>query len=356
MPKYELSLIPGVQAEIDAKFHPEAEYAVLQPPELEQCHETPEIISWSQCLGASQLVGPLKRRHELGDPTMTGEHAGPAPGPVGNPIDFSQDIREEEEIGSSHPQAPPQRATVPFTFLLFPPEIRNIIYDMSLELPDSHTLYRDYNRQIGKYYVRRSMRVEEEFPVYHGRLRTSTNLTPVPGHHEGVPPGPQDPEPGCRPPAAVTPGREPAKMLCQFLGVQTLQSLRFLEVRLALGHGKHGSGWVWSELLVELVAILLRKNVFEKLRFVISMHRLNERHLWFEEGVYLAIIQIADLAKKNLTFWAPGKVEVEVWMVIRDTTYKIDLSNTARLSLGGETRHYPDKYIWPGSSSLFDFL
>lgn len=291
MPKYELSLIPGVQAEIDAKFHPEAEYAVLQPPELEQCHETPEISSWSQCLGASQLVGPLKRRHELGDPTMTGGHAGPAPGPVGNPMDFSQDIREEEEIGSSHPQAPPQRATVPFTFLLFPPELRNIIYDMSLELPDSHTLYRDYNRQIGEYYVRRSMGVEEEFPVYHGRLRTPTILLlcraitreclPVLKARnlvvDRLPPW--------------LPGASRPMMLCQFLGVQTLQSLRFLEVRLALGHGKHGSGWVWSELLVELVEILLRKNVFEKLRFVISMHKLNERRLWFEEGEYLAIIR-----------------------------------------------------------------
>lgn len=82
------------------------------------------------------------------------------------------------------------------------------------------------------------------------------------------------------------------------------------------------------------------------------------------------VVQIADLVEKNPTFWAPGKVEVEVWMVIRDTAYRMDLSNTARmltspsyeeanvpitdnvstgLSLGGETRHYPDKYIWPGS-------
>lgn len=171
-------------------------------------------------------------------------------------------------------------------FLRLPPEIRNIIYDVSLHWPDSKTLYSGYNEQIKEYYVKKHAGVDAEFPVYSGRLSTPTILLlckAITAECLGIlksrklvidrlPPW--------------LPGAKRPMRISQFVGTATLQNLRFLEIHPAFGLGKLGSGWVWSGVVKELVEILLVRNAFERVRFVLCFHDMHRRvePVWTQEN------------------------------------------------------------------------
>ncbi len=161
-----------------------------------------------------------------------------------------------------------------------------MIYDISLQWPDSTALYQGYNKKIEEYYYQKitagwgdsdsNNNDEPEvlppaFPAFDGRLSTPTILLL------------------CR---AVTaeclpmlrsrrlvvdrlppwlPGQPAPMRVSQFLGRLTVQSLRHLEIRMSLGQGRLGSGWAWITVVDDLFGVLLERNRFETLRVMVRM-------------------------------------------------------------------------------------
>jgi len=103
----------------------------------------------------------------------------------------------------------------------------------------------------------------------------------------------------------------------RFVGRQTIQSLRHIELRFPMGQGRFGSGWVWAGIATDILDILLERNSFATLKLVISIFNKRNHGLWELESDCLREItdKIVALSWKNPRFWAPGKVEVEYWVI-----------------------------------------
>ena len=177
-----------------------------------------------------------------------------------------------------------------YTFFFFPAEIRNMIYGLSLNWPDSLALYRGFNNQSDEYYrKKRSGEIPDgehdytHFPVFSGKLITPTILLL------------------CRritteclsilqsrsfvvdrlPPILPAAGR--FMRLTQFVGRRTLQSLRRIDVRLSLCDGKLGSGWAWDRVVADLLAVLRERNCFIRLRVMIKITAMQNVPLLYDE-------------------------------------------------------------------------
>lgn len=152
-----------------------------------------------------------------------------------------------------------------FSFFDFPPEIRNMIYHCSLYWPDCADLYRSYYRQAAT--QPRNMR------CHRAHLRTPTILLlcrritdesmPVLKSRWFI----IDRLPPCMPPLAD--GSGGFLRMSNFIGRETLQRLHFIDLRIGLGEGPMGSGWVWSRVLDELLVILSERNAFVHFRLLI---------------------------------------------------------------------------------------
>ena len=82
--------------------------------------------------------------------------------------------------------------------------------------------------------------------------------------------------------------------LSAFITDRTLQNLQHIELRIPLGMGKHGSGWVWAELAKRFITVLQRKNKFKTLKVVILVYNRADATLWsFGEGKHLKNIDTA---------------------------------------------------------------
>lgn len=152
-----------------------------------------------------------------------------------------------------------------FSFFDFPPEIRNMIYHYSLRRPDCADLYRGYYRQAAS--LPRAQR------WHRAHLRTPTILLlcrrvtdesmPVLRARWFV----IDRVPPCMPP--LPDGRGGFLRLANFIGRETLQRLEYIDLRVGLGEGPLGSGWIWNRVLDELLAILSERNALVHLRLLI---------------------------------------------------------------------------------------
>lgn len=59
--------------------------------------------------------------------------------------------------------------------------------------------------------------------------------------------------------------------VADFVGRATLQRLRCVEVRVGLGEGPLGSGWVWRRVLDEVLGILTERNALARLRLLVRL-------------------------------------------------------------------------------------
>lgn len=148
-----------------------------------------------------------------------------------------------------------------FSFFDFPPEIRNMIYHYSLRRPDCADLYRGYYRQSAALRWHRAhlrtptilllcRRITDEgMPVLRARWFVIDRLPP------------------CMPPAPD--GRGGFLRMCNFIGRETLQRLHYIDLRVGLGEGPLGSGWIWNRVLDELLGILSERNALVHFRLLI---------------------------------------------------------------------------------------
>lgn len=152
-----------------------------------------------------------------------------------------------------------------FSFFDFPPEIRNMIYDYSLHRPDSAGLYRSYYKQAAV--LPRAQR------WHRAHLRTPTILLlcrritaesmPVLRSRWFV----IDRLPPCMPP--MPDGRGGFLRMSNFIGRRTLQRLEYIDLRVGLGEGPLGSGWIWNRVLDELLGFLSERNALVHFRLLI---------------------------------------------------------------------------------------
>ncbi|KAK3319358.1 hypothetical protein B0H66DRAFT_267606 [Apodospora peruviana] len=264
--------------------------------------------------------------------------------------------------------APPARR-IPFFFLHFPSEIRNMIYEYALQWPTCRQLYAGYNRQINDFLRRRDLlavdnnneghQPEERWPEYVQNFRTPTILLLcrqitsecLPMWHERrfvldrLPPWP--------------PGRARPMPVSDFIGRNTLQAMKRLEIRIQLGLGPQGSGWVWSDIACHLFGILWERNAFVHLQvvIVISYNPLGGWDTSEQEHLELIDTALVKLKKENPNVFNPGTIEREYWIVEGKRASRAVTNDKGELHAADDDSkavHHPDPKIWPGS--LLEFL
>ncbi|KUI68110.1 hypothetical protein VM1G_04283 [Cytospora mali] len=239
-----------------------------------------------------------------------------------------------------------------FCFFDFPAEIRNMIYDHILHWPDFVDLYRSFYRQLPAYptthdkphssQYQRSLKTptilllcrritEESLPILRSRWLVIDRLPPfVPG---GL------------------------MRITDFIGRQTLQSVHHIDIRIGLGEGPLGSGWIWTRLLDEILAVLRERNSFIKLRLLIRMCNKEMASLWDQERRYNHDIRkkLRNFRGTNPNVFAPGEIIVEKWRIEGMTATFV--SRHPRTSDEDEhpppDRSYPDREMFPGSIMQF---
>lgn len=186
-----------------------------------------------------------------------------------NPLEFEpqRPSRHEDNNGLVVVEQPSDNAREArrFSFFDFPAEIRNMIYHCSLHRPDCADLYRSYYRQAAA--LSRAQR------WHRAHLKTPTILLlcrritdegmPVLRARRFV----IDRVPPCMSP--MPDGRGGFLRMSNFIGRETLQRLEYIDLRVGLGEGALGSGWIWNRVLDELLGILSERNALVHFRLLI---------------------------------------------------------------------------------------
>ncbi|POS81149.1 hypothetical protein DHEL01_v200472 [Diaporthe helianthi] len=251
----------------------------------------------------------------------------------------------------------PSQAVVearPFSFFDFPPEIRNMIYNISLLRPACADLYRAYYkknaaRPKAKRWARPHLKTptilllckritDESMPILRARWLIIDRLPP------------------CAPP--LPDGKGGFMRMADFIGRETLQRLEYIDLRVGLGEGPLGSGWIWNRMLDELLAILREKNALVHFRLLIR--RCDEddnRSIWSTE--YTAEWDI----RKKLTYFEvtnpnafkPCKVTKETWRIDGRLATFVGVPPESASDKDPEPlcRFYPDPELFPGSIMQF---
>ncbi|KAK3687367.1 hypothetical protein B0T22DRAFT_126983 [Podospora appendiculata] len=207
--------------------------------------------------------------------------------------------------------AHPSRASSGYSFMHFPGEIRNIIYDYALDYPSSLELYAPYKQRIDEFYARRNKGIIEDFPQFSGKLRAPTILLLCRAITAECLPILQSRRLVIDRLPPWLPGHVRPMPICRFIGIRTLQSVKNLEIRIPLGHGSLGSGWVWSDIAGGVFDILQESNSFEHLRVIITIFNRGLRDYRYFTQINQSL---ATLGKQNPNVWTPGRIEREYWV------------------------------------------
>ncbi|KAJ9136444.1 hypothetical protein NKR23_g9846 [Pleurostoma richardsiae] len=256
-------------------------------------------------------------------------------------------------------EAVQRRSTAkPLCWLDLPSEIRNIIYEYSLDYPDSCTLYSGYNNAILAYHQRRltpGTDSPEPFPTFSGCLSTPTILLlnrritseclPILRCRtlviDRLPPW--------------VPGQPAPMLVSDFIGRRTLQAARRIDLRLSLGQGGGGSGHVWFRILDDLARILEERNAFVELRVLVRVCNLGKPNIWTEEfKVHGRILEKLDhLAAHNPNPFNPGRIKLDQWVLEGNRAFEMQPDFTVN-DPERPDRFYPDHEMWPGS--ILEFI
>lgn len=285
--------------------------------------------------------------------------------------------RAVQQPGTAAAAAAAEGARPRFSFFDFPPEIRNMIYHYSLHRPDSAGLFRGYYRQAAalpkaQRWHRFPLRTptilllcrrvtDESMPVLRARWFVIDRLPP------------------CMPP--LPDGRGGFLRMLNFIGRETLQRLEYIDLRVGLGEGPLGSGWIWNKVLDELLGILGERNSLVHFRLLIR--RCNQQDspsVWAtemaEEGrirrvccvpltlrfVIVGKNALLTCEKKingfqmaNPNIFSPGKITVETWRIDGQQATFLACHHRPDAAEVSEPqcRSYPDRELFPGSIMQF---
>lgn len=236
------------------------------------------------------------------------------------------------------------RWDAPNSWFIFPSELRNQIYEYTVQLPTSHGLYAEYYTQIRGCLSRKSQgrcgsssddktdrQDDEPFPTYKANLRTPSILLVSRAitdecmsilhtrtfTFDRIPPW--------------VPGAADPMRMSSFVGRATLQNLRHVDMRIDLGRGRHGSAWIWTKLAEDLLDVLAASSRLLSLRVVLKLFQTHNLRLWeFESGErywYKRLLHKLDWFRANHSqVWSPPAIAVEYWEIMGDWVYLLDPS------------------------------
>ncbi|KAI4869586.1 hypothetical protein F4820DRAFT_383895 [Hypoxylon rubiginosum] len=241
----------------------------------------------------------------------------------------------------------PTPSTSRHSFLTFPPEIRNAIYRYSVQYPTCRSLYDYYYDQKEKAKAKIELRPRSANTRVsrHSKvpLRTPTILLLCKQITrealsflycqvfviDRIPPWLM--------------GNSAPLPLTDFVSRPTLQSLRFVEIKISLGESANvGSGNIWLGLLNGVLDAWSERNALVRLHIVFKLSNVTRPNMWFYE--------LEDFEKlvEKLSYFEfkhgsrPGLIRWEHWVLDFEYAYKVGYRNPI-------IRIHPDPYIWQGS-------
>lgn len=163
-----------------------------------------------------------------------------------------------------------------FSFLTFPPEVRNLIYQYAVKYPTCRDLFDSYYKQ--------KERVKRPTTRYMGiKLHTPTILLlckqitrealtilrSQPFVIDKIPPW----IPGYRLPLPIT----------EFISVPTLQNILYFEFKVTFGDGTGGSGYIWHHVLRYVLDAWSQGNSVTHLRVMFKLANIEVEPMWYWE-------------------------------------------------------------------------
>ncbi|KAK5628513.1 hypothetical protein RRF57_004228 [Xylaria bambusicola] len=228
-----------------------------------------------------------------------------------------------------------------FSFLgSLPAEVRNAIYEYSIDYPTCRQLSDAYYKQIDASRARKTNSVSNRFPpglstptlllLCKQITRESLSVLRLrPFVIDLIPPwimGSPRPLP-----------------LTYLISRATLQNVRFLEIKLSLGDSeRYSSGRVWFQVLENVLRALSGHNSLIRMNVMVKVSNIDNETLWdFELRNYIEIMNMID--KFAFKYGSkPDLVQYEHWVIDRNYAYKCGFRNPV-------IRKHPDPNIWQGS-------
>ncbi|KAH6659610.1 hypothetical protein BKA67DRAFT_20272 [Truncatella angustata] len=235
-----------------------------------------------------------------------------------------------------------------YQFLGLAPELRNIIYHYCIDYPTCRELFHSYYTQEEQRKYDSHDDIKGKRPLLFKRNNTGLKLqTPTvfllckritrealsvlrtrTFVLDNIPPWLM----GHSVPLPVT----------SFISVPTLESIRYMEIRIALGEGS-GSGRTWKRVIDQLLEVLTKHSLI-KLKVMFKLKDIRHMPQWF--GELQAYQRLIDrfLRWELLTAKRGGLLEFEYWLI--DGFYAYKHSEHCR---NPAIRRYPDGDVWVGS-------
>ncbi|KAI1819035.1 hypothetical protein F4861DRAFT_534787 [Xylaria intraflava] len=227
-----------------------------------------------------------------------------------------------------------------FSFLgSFPAEVRNAIYQYAVVYPTCRELFDAYYDQVDTFQVRKRDSKPCGFTL---KLCTPTILLLCKQiTREALTVFRLRPFVIDRIPPWVMGDTKPLP-LTHLISKDTLQNLRFVEIKLSLGDGqKCFSGHVWLQVLEDILRAWSGKNSLIRLKVMIKVSNIEDRLWEYELKNYTEIVKTIDyFAFKHGS--KPDMVQYEYWVLDHHYAYKCGFRNP-------QIRKHPDPNIWQGS-------
>ncbi|KAI0541221.1 hypothetical protein GGR58DRAFT_36796 [Xylaria digitata] len=228
-----------------------------------------------------------------------------------------------------------------FSFLgSFPAEVRNAIYQYTIDYPTCRELFDAYYEQMDVLRARNNSNTSCSFNVEHHTptilllckqiTRESLSVLRLcPFVIDRIPPWIM--------------GNSKPLPLTRLISKTTLQNIRFVEIKLSLGDGeRYFSGRVWGQVLEDVLKAWSGKNSLIRLKVMIKVSNIDIDRLWdYELRNYAEIVKMIDyFAFKHGS--KPDLVQYEHWVIDCNYAYRCGFRNPL-------IRKHPDPHIWQGS-------
>ena len=187
------------------------------------------------------------------------------PGPAPLPGFLSTLSRQDSPAGAAHRRS--------HSFLAFPSEVRNIIYHFAIDYPTCRSMFDSYYRYnkpdtagdfcevMFHYYTPTVLLLCKQVT-----REALTVLRSRPFVIDRIPPW--------------VLGQSLPLPITYFVTPPTLRSIRFLEIKITLGEGTHGSGQVWRRVLDDVFAVWRDGNSVARLRVMFKLCNLEFEDMW----------------------------------------------------------------------------
>ncbi|KAI0159611.1 hypothetical protein GGR57DRAFT_520877 [Xylariaceae sp. FL1272] len=264
----------------------------------------------------------------------------------GFPMEFQssrpiqRDVRPEDQVlvlrslpAYCEPALTASRSAGGISFLSLPPEVRNMIYKMAMRYPTIRELSQAHYAQRVRDDNVHSFTPRFYTPAILLLCKQITReamsvLVLRPFVIDRLPPwimGNSSPQP-----------------ITDIIGKETLQSIRFAEIRLTFGDARGArSGKLWFSVLSNLLKAWSEKNSLVRLHVVIKIHYPNLLNMWTVEFYdYVRVSKaIEEFAFRHGA--KPDMLDYEHWIVDGRWAFRGTGKNR-------QIRTHPDPNIWPG--------